>query len=453
MSKIISFFKRKKVTLLIIFLIASLFYILFSDINKNNLNASLIEHDKIDPYILVTDWNIVIKRGKVVKLLKWQKEAIQIKDKIRTWSKSAATIFWSDWNITRLWEKTSLIITELRKSKDLSWYEVKFNLESWKTWSNIVRYLEGDSSFTETYDNERLAATVRWTVFELNLDNNYIHAVNHSVTIKDNQTDKKYDLPEWKLRASSGDSHFIWKDVLEEWWVNWNKNEDVIYARKLLQEWKDKINKTFKDGDNLKKSLNDLIDWKNYNLSEIKENIEKDFQINNKEQLNRFYINLYQNINYAPASDNNTQLKANLRNEIINSSTWSSKERFTKDFLRLNLYDYFDSEKLNLSDSKEKLKSYIDLYSKNNLDKRYLKDLFSSFDDEKINQINEKFDFINLKLRDFLDAIKNPDLDKEIVNWSYEKIKEINTDVYWKIDETKDELKKGFSNFLNWNNE
>jgi len=71
MSKIISFFKRKKVTLLIIFLIASLFYILFSDINKNNLNASLIEHDKIDPYILVTDWNIVIKRGKVVKLLKW----------------------------------------------------------------------------------------------------------------------------------------------------------------------------------------------------------------------------------------------------------------------------------------------------------------------------------------------------------------------------------------------
>ncbi|EKE26291.1 MAG: hypothetical protein ACD_4C00343G0001 [uncultured bacterium (gcode 4)] len=453
MSKIISFFKRKKVTLLIIFLIASLFYILFSDINKNNLNASLIEHDKIDPYILVTDWNIVIKRGKVVKLLKWQKEAIQIKDKIRTWSKSAATIFWSDWNITRLWEKTSLIITELRKSKDLSWYEVKFNLESWKTWSNIVRYLEGDSSFTETYDNERLAATVRWTVFELNLDNNYIHAVNHSVTIKDNQTDKKYDLPEWKLRASSGDSHFIWKDVLEEWWVNWNKNEDVIYARKLLQEWKDKINKTFKDGDNLKKSLNDLIDWKNYNLSEIKENIEKDFQINNKEQLNRFYINLYQNINYAPASDNNTQLKANLRNEIINSSTWSSKERFTKDFLRLNLYDYFDSEKLNLSDSKEKLKSYIDLYSKNNLDKQYLKDLFSSFDDEKINQINEKFDFINLKLRDFLDAIKNPDLDKEIVNWSYEKIKEINTDVYWKIDETKDELKKGFSNFLNWNNE
>lgn len=453
MSKIISFFKRKKVTLLIIFLIASLFYILFSDINKNNLNASLIEHDKIDPYILVTDWNIVIKRGKVVKLLKWQKEAIQIKDKIRTWSKSAATIFWSDWNITRLWEKTSLIITELRKSKDLSWYEVKFNLESWKTWSNIVRYLEGDSSFTETYDNERLAATVRWTVFELNLDNNYIHAVNHSVTIKDNQTDKKYDLPEWKLRASSGDSHFIWKDVLEEWWVNWNKNEDVIYARKLLQEWKDKINKTFKDGDNLKKSLNDLIDWKNYNLSEIKENIEKDFQINNKEQLNRFYINLYQNINYAPASDNNTQLKANLRNEIINSSTWSSKERFTKDFLRLNLYDYFDSEKLNLSDSKEKLKSYIDLYSKNNLDKQYLKDLFSSFDDEKINQINEKFDFINLKLRDFLDAIKNPDLDKEIVNWSYEKIKEINTDVYWKIDETKDELKEGFSNFLNWNNE
>ena len=52
-----------------------------------------------------------------------------------------------------------------------------------------------------------------------------------------------------------------------------------------------------------------------------------------------------------------------------------------------------------------------------------------------------------------MDAIKNPDLDKEIINWSYEKIKEINTDVYWKIDETKDELKEGFSNFLNWNNE
>lgn len=102
-------------------------------------------------------------------------------DKIKTLVGSQATIFWTDGSITRLSEKTALTISTLSVSKDLSSIQIRFDTESGKTWSNVIRALLPDSFFEQTYDHGSYVATVRGTVFELNLDKHYLHAVSHAV--------------------------------------------------------------------------------------------------------------------------------------------------------------------------------------------------------------------------------------------------------------------------------
>lgn len=82
-------------------------------------------------------------------------------DRITTFEKSAATIFWPDGSITRLAEKSSISIDEIRVRKDLSQIRIRFKLQSGKTWSDIIRFLTEGSYFTETYGDTNYAATVR----------------------------------------------------------------------------------------------------------------------------------------------------------------------------------------------------------------------------------------------------------------------------------------------------
>lgn len=446
MNKIIFFLLKFKMTIIVLMLIVILGFILSWEVSKGNINASMIDYNKVNPYILVTDWNAIIKRDKIIKISKWQRENLFKWDKIRTLSKTTATLFWPDWSITRLWERSSINITDLNLNKDTT-SNIKFDIGSWKSWSNIVRYMD-NSTFTETYDNERLAATVRWTIFEINVDRDYVHSVNHSVVINDVANNKDYEVPEWKIRKSTWTLDFLTDKSLENAWENWNKKEDVIYINSLLIEWRKKIDSTVKDL-KLKESINDLIDWKTQDIWWIKAVLNNSLNDNSKKELNKFFLNLYQNINNIPNNSWTIQLKANLRDEIINSSNDKDRPRYINDFLRLNLFDYIDSINNNFSDSQNVLKNYINTYAQKNLDKQYLRSVLKSIPEDKLKQINDIFENINSPVKNIINELQNPELKEkadEDVNTLKKKALDTKNIIDKKATEAKDSLINIFKN-------
>lgn len=73
----------------------------------------------------------------------------------------------------------------MRVSEDLSEIGIRVDLEKGKLWSNVIHALFGDSYFRVDMPSEQVTAAVRGTVFEVNLEKNYIHSVNHAVILKD----------------------------------------------------------------------------------------------------------------------------------------------------------------------------------------------------------------------------------------------------------------------------
>ncbi len=105
-------------------------------------------------------------------------------DKIKT-LESTATIFWPDGSITRLGEKSSIVIHEMRANSANTGIQIDFSLEQGKSWSNVVKYMFGESYFHERFNNDTALAAVRGTVFEVNLDRKYIHTIDHAVSVQD----------------------------------------------------------------------------------------------------------------------------------------------------------------------------------------------------------------------------------------------------------------------------
>jgi FecR protein len=108
---------------------------------------------------------------------------IQEGDIIITKADSLSVINWPDHSTTRLGANSRLQIERMRVALDYSRIELVASLESGKVWSNIVRTLYPDSRVEFHMPRNGTVAGVRGTVFEINLDANYIHSIDHSVTL------------------------------------------------------------------------------------------------------------------------------------------------------------------------------------------------------------------------------------------------------------------------------
>lgn len=128
---------------------------------------------------------MTISRGKLaIDMTIPESYEIQELDIIFTRADSQAVITWPDHSTTRLGPSSQLIIERMRVAADYSRIELVASLESGKVWSNIVRTLYPDSRIEFNIPKYGTVAGVRGTVFEINIDNNYIHSVTHSVTLQ-----------------------------------------------------------------------------------------------------------------------------------------------------------------------------------------------------------------------------------------------------------------------------
>lgn len=370
----------------------------------------IVESNKIDrnSYVTLVEWIwYLYTTEKQIELQKNLRERLNTWDIVKTnWDDSLAVIEWWDGSITRLWANSELKVRESYVSDNLNQIQISFDLEKWKTWSNVVNFMWEDSYFKEYYVD--MEAAVRWTIFEVNLENNYIYVDKHEITVKKDNWDtlvipekKPFDLKTFSfisLQKFLRDSQdIIWSDL--------NKRLDKDFFINL----KSKLGEL----QEVKNNLVDITKWveaikwfENADLASLQDSLSS-LNEKTKTELYSNILEKYQWLNFV--SINETWLyeeKLKLKKLLV-ALSWEDDQ---KSLIRTTLYDLKEIN-VESSESSESLKSTLNFLNDN---KEILKQLdlnildYLNFDflpEELKNQFLNQYEFINEAINIWKDKI------------------------------------------------
>ncbi len=359
--------KNKFIIFIILIIIWIIWFWIFSSFYNKNVDR--------DSYVILLNWKAVLNNN-ILSLD--EKEKLSIWDTIRTiWEDALAILEWWDWSVTRLWWDTSIEINELFVSNDLWKLNISFELINWKTWSNVISFLWEDSYFKEYFRDSE--AAVRWTIFNVDLDNDYLYVLDHKLNLK---TDT------WEVIV-----------VDEQQPINL-KTFSFIELAEFLNNFKDKawenLNNNFDSAffDTLKSRANEDLN----NLINLR-NIDINWVINDSEAREELYNELlteYQKINFIKVDDGELfEAKLEIKEQLVKLANAREKaillENTLYDFKDIiDSKDYSELDKILpiLSDNKDLLDS-LNLKNHINLDS-IPDDLKESFW-ENFNQLKDMF--------------------------------------------------------------
>jgi len=357
-------------------------------------------------YVTLVNWTALLNNH---PLIIKEKKVLKLNDIIKTGSSwSLAIIEWWEWSITRLWANTNIQINKNQISDDLTKIEILFKMlwKSWKTWSNVVSYIWDKSYFKQEFADTE--AAVRWTVFEVNLDKNYLFVKKHEVNLKDLNTNKNYRVVENKpfnIKTFSfiALEKFI-MDFQDKTWESINKSLDKYFYK------------------NLKKSLNKSL-WQIKNFTNLEwldidglSSIEK----------NKLYTDLlasYQNLKPSSISPSDDELfKTKLKYQSILAKL--APENDKESILRSAVYDLKETIDLKDMDNFKDIvkllwdnKDFIDFNSFNdflnsswlsNSFKKSINSLIWNFNTDKLNEfVDWGFNWIGDAAKKTVDDLQN----------------------------------------------
>ncbi len=369
MKKLFSWVKKHFVTLLIILLAIIIAGTLFFETSDTPPELYATQ----DTILKVTEGQATLIHDDKKILESWESAPIVMNDKITTFPSSRATIFWADGSVTRLGENTTLTITTLSVSKDLSSIQIKFDTESGKTWSNVIRSLLPDSFFEQTYDKGNYVATVRGTVFEVNIDKNYVKSIHHGVGIKNLSTqDTTEVLQGMSVNAKNWDQ--MAQELLDTAWENFNESEDKKYLDEQLKKvgdtlagyikeqewwpsWKKRISSLITQKQDVDAVLSDIVVDSNADKTkELTELVEKANTPEKRLAVNTRLLAYYQVTSLLPNSETTIALRETLRTLIIKTSAESQKAKFEDTFTQVTFNDYVDAVQWGFGEKAEELK-------------------------------------------------------------------------------------------------
>lgn len=287
----------------------------------------------------------------------WKREKVSKKDVIETKTEdSMAIIEWWDWSLTRLWGNTRILVEEEFVSKNKNEINILFSLESGKTWSNVISFMWEDSYFKQKFNDTE--AAVRWTIYAVDLEKNYLFVEKHKVELKNEEIwnleiseNKPYDILEFK---------FIWFEDFIKFFKDYkffeiNQALDKQYFLALLK--------------NIERNMDEFSDFA---FKEIK-NLS-DVEI---EKLYKEFLEKYQELNFI--SPNNSpelfDLKIKIKEKMLSLANENEKKIILKT-LNYDLKDIFDSKQFYgfeniiniLNENKEfinieTMKEYFDIFN------------------------------------------------------------------------------------------
>ncbi len=186
--------------------------------------------DPVTPSLTVAEWTAkIIRWDLAIELSKTETYSLQQDDAVETGDDSLGIVTWPDHSVTRLGSRTRIEIHTMLAEQWYGTIQIAFSLKKGKIWSNVVRALIGESYFETDLPKNDIIAWVRGTIYEINLEKHYIHAVNHAVSLRDT-----WDKDVLLMPGELVDSENIWvirsKDILDQAWTQINAHYDAAYT-------------------------------------------------------------------------------------------------------------------------------------------------------------------------------------------------------------------------------
>lgn len=352
------------------------------------------------------------KTNAVIFLKPQDKEEIKAWDLINITGKdSMAIIEWWDKSITRLAWNTRVKIQHNFIADDLSKINISFELQSWKTWSNVVTIMWDDSYFNEQV--EWVVAAVRWTVFEVNKENDYIRTLDHEVAV----TDWSWSTQTiWENNMMSISKFKIedLKKLIDTSWEKINTTLDEDYIKNLRETFtKEFENITYAKSllNNENKILYMIKNWTSV------ENINKEVSTLSENTKNDVFEKIYslnQNLNFENWEDSSLyNTKLTTRQLVIDNTTDTQTKQ---NMIKYSMYDLENliNSKVNTDLIKDSLnfletnKSYIDF---NNTEfsnfKNSLWNIINSLSNTSIDEVMNNLDSFSNKAANGLNNLIN----------------------------------------------
>jgi hypothetical protein len=220
---------QKNILFSLFAILASVFVIAFG-MTTYRYYSAIHSDDPISPYLAVEKWTATITRWELaIDMMTPESYDVREWDIIITRADSLAVINWPDHSTTRLGANSRLTIERMRVADDYSKIELVASLESGKVWSNIVRTLYPESHVEFHIPRSGTVAGVRGTVFEINLDSNYIHSIDHSVSLSNQVGQLVTLLPGDSVQASNILAKI--NNKLDTTWTTINTAKDTAFMQ------------------------------------------------------------------------------------------------------------------------------------------------------------------------------------------------------------------------------
>lgn len=389
--------------------------LLFSDFSK----GPTIISEKVEPYVLSTRGKTLVIRNKLITVEEHNQEPIFVGDRIRTLD-STATVFWPDGSMTRLGEKSSIKIHEMRAKTANKDIQVDFSLEQGKSWSNVIKYMFGDSYFHERFNNDTALAAVRGTIFEVNLDRKYIHTIDHAVSIEDirNHSGSTFVVAGGVLDTDTRKA--LIQDRIDMIWNKVNNDADIVYLNERMTSLKQKILENAGQTNSFDTLLQRLwLRKTDVSLQTLLTDEMRTVKSSGK------LMDIYQSIYGLQNSQEMIDTKMKLRDMILETAPEDKKKIFLNDFARSTLYDSWSSIKIG-SGSIEWLQKKLENYIKQGADQNLINSLNNTAKRENIQKLN---DTLESTKQSIIETLGEKNLIEEVQN-------RIDTDTLEKINET-----------------
>lgn len=229
--------------------------------------------------------------------------------------------------------------------------QVEFSLEEGKSWSNVIKYLYGESYFHERFNNDTALAAVRGTIFEVNLDRRYIHTIDHSVSIEDLESHTGSVLvvaggildTDTRKRRIQNEIDAIWNKA--------NSDADIIYLNERMESLKKEILEHFGKENFMDIFLRKIGLQKTQSSMEalLTGNTSQWIQFENEMRAggnSKRLMDIYQQFYGLENTEKLMNTKMKLRDLIIETAPADEKKVFLDDFARSTLYDSWNALKI-----------------------------------------------------------------------------------------------------------
>ena len=325
--------KNKFILIVIWIIVCIIFFQVFIAFSHRNVDTN--------SYFTLIEWRATLNDN-FIEIQ--QRSLLQSGDTVRViWDLGLAIIEWWDGSLTRLGWNTKIIIEQNQISRDYSTINISFQLIAGKTWSNIVSFIWRDSSFTQTFDG--VEAWVRGTVFDVDLDNGFVHVSDHQVELSLEDWNS-ITLWEWDALDLSSFSlidleNFI-NNIQDTAWAELNKQFDNEYfdiLKKSLQDSLEDANPlAFISPFTSKKFQLTQALAKSSNYTEIQEILDT-VSSSEKDELYAAVLSKYQNINFIKARDYEFYKRKVFYQKTL-AFLWSDED--TQVLVRSSVYDLQD---------------------------------------------------------------------------------------------------------------